>query len=137
MAGRMMRMANGRAMIALTKVVIGKASLKGSIKGKIMMSSPVPMTKGEATKDRKLMPSISCAMRGVCFVIRIINDEMVRARLMHIVAEVREIIMELRVAGITLEGNLGRCPIPLNRITIKGGNRNRLASVNRLMSVYL
>ena len=137
MAGSMMRMAKGSAIIAFTRAVIGRASLNGLINGKIMMNRPVPMTKGEATSDRKLMPSIRYAARRARFVRRTINDERIKVRPMHIVADVREITVELMLAEITLAGSFGRCWMPLSRIAANGINRKRPVRINRVISLYL
>ncbi len=127
----MIRSAKGNDIVALTAIVIGSASAKGSKNGLIMINNPVPMTNGDAASARKLMDSIAKAVRFE-------SEEMSPASAVANVVVIRAagIAMdtEFSSAGQTCVGRDQSDGKPLRMIEIRGANKKKVTAIRITMS---
>ena len=128
----MIRSAKGNDIVALTAMVMGNASAKGSKNGLMMMNSPVPMTNGDAASARKLMDSIAKAVR---FESDVMSPASAVANVVVIRAAGIAMETEFSSAGQTCVGSDQSDGRPLRMIEIRGANKKKVTARRTTVSM--
>ena len=129
MAGKIILKANGKAIAALTKAVMGRAIVNGEIYGNIKINKPVPIINGDAASVRKLTISIVCEVIGNLCDTRTISPDIEIAIPIEIIDETIATNIELNAAIQTVLGKLNIGIMPRMKIDNNGKNRNKHTKV--------
>ena len=136
-AGRIIRKEKGKDIAAFTSAVIGRAIVKGEIKGNVNINRPVPITRGEEARIRKLIISIAFDIIGSLYDILIINIDIEIAIPTDKNAEITATTIEFKAAIQTNAGRVNNGTAPRIIIDNNGKNKNKQTIIRTSISKIL